>query len=420
MKSIQEVGLRAVVAARGNSPWKRAIAIPAMALVMAACGGSDKAAIPAKSADGTAKSASGASAPAGAMADAKAAPVLLLAAEDILTVGAGVDAEGGPVITGSLQPERRADLRAEVAAVVVQIAKDNGDAVRRGELLVRLDDGAIRESLVSAQASATAAQQAYEQGERTVARLKSLRAEGMTSMQALEDAEVRRNAAQSEMAAARSRVATAQQQLRRTEVRAPFDGVVADRKASVGDTAQIGKELLKVLDPTTMRFEGLVSADRVAQVKAGQTVRFRVHGIDGEYVGAVKRVDATADAVTRQAKVSVAFTGNGAVAAPRVAGLYAEGRIDAGAPAGNAALSLPDSAVVRVGGNAFVWRVVTDRVTKVAVQLGARDARTGDWPVMGGVAVGDQLLRHPGSTLTEGQKIERKAATTAAAASAAR
>jgi membrane fusion protein, multidrug efflux system len=420
MKSNQTVGLRAVAEPRGLSPWKLVVAIPAIALVMAACGGGDKAASPAKSADGTAKSASGASASAGVPSNAKAAPVLLLAAEDVLTVGAGANAEGGPVITGSLQPERRADLRAEVAAVVVQIAKDNGDAVRRGELLVRLDDGAIRESLVSAQASATAAQQAYEQGERTVARLKSLRAEGMTSMQALEDAEVRRNAAQSEMAAARSRVATAQQQLRRTEVRAPFDGVVADRKASVGDTAQIGKELLKVLDPTTMRFEGLVSADRVAQVRAGQTVRFRVHGIDGEYVGAVKRVDATADAVTRQAKVSVAFAGNGAVAAPRVAGLYAEGRIDAGTPVGTAALSLPDSAVVRVGSNAFVWRVLADRVTKVAVQLGTRDERTGDWPVIGGVAPGDQLLRHPGSTLSEGQKIERKAAATAAAASAAR
>jgi membrane fusion protein, multidrug efflux system len=379
--------------------------------VLAACGKKDKA----EEAKDAAKAPAAAASMAGngAPDDGKAV-VLLVSPEDVFTVGGPASAaDGGPVITGSLQPEKRADLRAEAAAVVVQIAKDNGDAVKRGELLVRLDDASIRESLVSAQASATAAQQAYEQGERTVARLKSLRAEGMTSMQALEDAEVRRNSAQSELAASRSRVATAQQQLRRTEVRAPFDGVVADRKASVGDTAQVGKELLKVMDPSTMRFEGLVSVDRLAQVKLGQAVRFRVNGVEGEFTGAVKRVDATADATTRQAKVTVAF-GAGA-AAPRVAGLYAEGRIEGGGAATGAAVSLPDSAIARTGDNTFVWRLKDNRVNKVAVKLGARDARSGDWPLTSGVAAGEQLLRHATSTLVDGQRVDPKAAAVSAA-----
>ena len=68
---------------------------------------------------------------------------------------------------------------------------------------------------------------------------------------------------------------TARQQLERTEVRAPFDGIVSDRKVSAGDTAQVGKELLKVIDPTSLRFEGLVSADSIGEVKAGQHVWFR-------------------------------------------------------------------------------------------------------------------------------------------------
>ena len=85
-------------------------------------------------------------------------------------------AGGGPVITGSVQPEKRADLRAEVSAVVMQVLKDNGEAVKRGDLLVRLDDTAIRESLQSADASARAAAQAFEQAERQVQRLKTLQA----------------------------------------------------------------------------------------------------------------------------------------------------------------------------------------------------------------------------------------------------
>ena len=50
----------------------------------------------------------------------------------------------------------------------------------------------------------------------------------------------------------------ARQQMQRTEVRAPFEGIVSERKVSAGDTAQIGKELLKVIDPTSMRFEAMI------------------------------------------------------------------------------------------------------------------------------------------------------------------
>ena len=164
---------------------------------------------------------------------------LLLSAEDLMQLGMKTLASG-PIITGSILPEKRADLRAEVAAVVVQVYKDNGETVRAGDLLLRLDDTAIRDSLGSAEEALRASTQAFEQAERQVQRQKTLQAQGMTSTQALEDAEVRRNNAQSDLVAARSRVVSARQQLQRTSVRAPFDGVVSERKASAGDTALIG------------------------------------------------------------------------------------------------------------------------------------------------------------------------------------
>jgi len=104
----------------------------------------------------------------------------------------------------------------------------------------------------------------------------------------VEDVEIRRNTAQSDREAARSRVVTARQMLERTEVRAPFDGIVSDRKVSAGDTAQVGKELLKVIDPSSLRFEGFVSADSVGEVKTGQHVWFHVHGFnDREFTGVI-------------------------------------------------------------------------------------------------------------------------------------
>jgi len=346
---------------------------------------------------------------------AAASAPLLIAPEDVRTVGSGAASQGA-VITGSLQPARRADLRAEVPAVVMAVLKENGEAVKAGDLLVRLDDTSIRDSLMSAEESQRALTQAFEQAERQVQRLRTLQAQGMSSIQALEDAEVRRNNTQSDLVAAKARVVAARQQLRRTEVRAPFDGVVSERKVSAGDTAQVGKELVKVIDPRSMRFEGLVSADRMQEVALGRDVRFRVNGYPNvEFAGKVRRVDAAANATTRQLEVLVEFADE---RVPRIAGLYAEGRIAAG---GSAAPALPEASVVRVGDQAYVWRVdaQAQRIARVPVQLGERDARRGEYPLRGGLAEGDRILRNPGATLVDGQKVEFAAAPAQGASAAA-
>jgi RND family efflux transporter MFP subunit len=354
---------------------------------------------------------------AGGPAAAASAPAatLLFAPEDGRIVGLQAHASG-PVITGSVEPERRADLRAEVSAVVLQVLKENGEPVHKGDLLVRLDDTSIRDSLRSAEEASRAAAQALDQAQRQLARVKTLQGEGMSSQQALDDAEVRRNSAQSDRVAADSRTVAARQQLARTEVRAPFDGVVSDRKVSAGDTAAVGKELLKVIDPASMRFEGLVSADRMGDIHAGQTVQFRINGFDKtEFTGTVRHVDASADALTRQVAVIVDFAPG---TAPRVAGLYAEGRIAAGA---SQALLLPEGAIVHEGDKAYVWKLAGNALAKVPVTLGERDARLGNVVVSAGIAPGDRVLRTPGSSVTSGQKFElaKPAAPAASSASAA-
>lgn len=332
---------------------------------------------------------------------------LLISPEDTLTVRNSALASG-PSITGSIQPERRADLRAEVSAVVLQVLKENGDAVRRGDLLVRLDDTAIRDSLNSAEAAARAAGQALMQAERQFQRMTTLRGSGMASAQALDEAESRRNNAQSELAAATTRSAQARQQLQRTSARAPFDGIVSDRKVSAGDTAQIGKELLKVVDPTSMRFEGLVSADQIGVVKAGQAVSFRVNGYgEQSFTGKVRRVNPSASATTRQVEVLVDFSDR---TQPKLAGLYAEGRIEAASSSG---LTIPASSLVRDGDKTAAWRVAGDAVRKVSIVIGERDARSGDFVLRSGLEAGDKLLRYPTSTLKDGQKVEMAASATA-------
>lgn len=338
---------------------------------------------------------------------------LLIAAEDLVTLQSGGLA-AGPTITGTVQPERRADLRAEVSAVVLQVLKDNGDSVQRGDLLVRLDDTAIRDSLASAEEAVRAAVQSFDQAERQFQRLKTLRESGMASTQQLEDAEIRRNNGQSDVSAAKTRVVQARQQLERTLARAPFAGIVSERKVSPGDTAQVGKELLKVMDPTSLRFEGLVSADAIGEVKVGQTVIFQVNGYGAqEFSGRVKRINPSANAATRQVEVVVEIATD---KQPRLAGLYAEGRVETSR---KTALVVPALALAREGDKVFAWRVQGGAVQKVAVTLGERDPRRGDYVVLGGVKEGEQLIRNPTSALKEGQKVEMRAAAASAPSAAA-
>ena len=205
-------------------------------------------------------------------------------------------------------------------------------------------------------------------------RMKTLRASGMTSTQALEDAEIRRNNAQSDLSAAKSRAAQARQQLQRTLVRAPFDGIVSERKVSNGDTAQIGKELIKVIDPTSMRFEGLVSADKIGVVKVGQPVLFRINGYPGQdfaarYAESIlpptpsrARWQCWSISTTRNSRAWRACMRKGASRRTTVS-----------------ALMIPDSALVKAGDMTYTWKVKDKALHKV--EFAHRRARRAHGPV---------------------------------------
>lgn len=326
---------------------------------------------------------------------------LLIYPQDIVTLE-GNPVGSGALITGSIQPQRRADLRAEVSAVVLQVLKDNGDAVRRGDVLVRLDDTAIRENLTSAEAVVRAAGQSLEQAEHQLKRLKTLRESGMVTTQQLEETELRRDGARSDQVAAQARLVQARQQLERTFSRAPFDGVVSERKVSRGDTAQPGKELLKVIDLDSLRFEGLVSGDAVHSVRVGQRVNFRVNGYGPqEFVGKVARIDPAANVNTRQVGVLVDFAD---ARQPTLAGLYAEGYLET--DRSSSVLMVPAVVLAHEGDKVFAWRIAGTSLQKVALELGERDPRRGDFVLRSGLSAGDRLLRNPISTLRDGQKVE--------------
>jgi RND family efflux transporter MFP subunit len=296
--------------------------------------------------------------------------------------------------------------------MVIKVHKENGELVRKGDLLVSLDNSVLRDNLNSAEESMRAAAQSFDSAERQYQRIKSLQAQGMVSMQGLEESEIKRNGAQSEFVASKARVAAAKQQLDRTEVRAPFQGVVSARKASAGDTAQIGKELIQVIDPSSMRFEGQVSADQMSNLKVGQRVNFRINGVaqTGDQLGSsgtLKRIDSAANPITRQVSVIVEIKGKDR---PPVVGLFAEGVIETST---KSALMISESSLRREGDKVFAWVLEGNKIAKRNIQLGDRDTRLGEWVVNSGLVAGEKILRNTSSSLKDGQPFAMRADTAA-------
>ena len=119
-----------------------------------------------------------------------------------------------------------------------------------------------------------------------------------------------------------------------------------------------------------------------------------------EFAGKVRRVNPAAHPTTRQVEVLVDFVGD---KQPRLAGLYAEGRLETSS---RASLTLPATAVVRDGDAASAFRLKENKLQKVAVSLSERDARTGDFVVKSGLAEGDVVIRHPTALLKDGQTVQ--------------
>lgn len=325
-------------------------------------------------------------------------PMLLVSADIFTVVATGI--ASGPIISGSLKAKKQADLRAEVPSIVMKVIKDNGDRVEEGDLLVQLDDNTFRQALGSSQEAEHLAQQSFVQAERQLKRLETLSASGAVSRQVIEDAELHRNSTKSELASAHTRVVQDLQQFERTKIRAPFAGIVSNREISNGDTVQIGKALLNVIDPDSIYFEGFISADGVLQVKVGQLVTFHVGGYREQiFAGVVDRINPMADPSTRQVGVQVKIINDNNL----TVGLFAEGHVQTQAVQ---SLSVLNSCLVQEGDKNYVWRIYHGVLNKIEVKLGPRDLQSGNYSILSGLQEGDQVLRHPRGALFEGLSVK--------------
>ncbi|HXH07666.1 MAG TPA: efflux RND transporter periplasmic adaptor subunit [Vicinamibacterales bacterium] len=308
--------------------------------------------------------------------------------------------ESGPIVSGAIAPARSATVRAEVGGSVVAISVDEGEPVRRGQIVARIEARDLEEAHRSAEVAVRAAEQQLAIARSEAARTQALVEGGALAERDLELARNQVAAAESQLAAARAKLAAATQQLADTVVRAPIDGIVSVRSASAGDVVSPGTALVTIIDPSSLRLEAAVPSERVGEIRPGVPVEFEVRGYPGRtFLGRIARLSPAADPATRQVKILVEIPN---VDRRLIAGLYAEGRIKTTV---RQALVVPASAVDETSAKPAVTRIAGGRAERVEVQLGLRDPEREVVEILSGLRPGDQVLVGAARALTPGTPV---------------
>lgn len=336
-----------------------------------------------------------------------AAPVAVqIGNENVVTVSIE-DISTGPLISGTLMPEREATVRAEASGSVLQVTATEGQPVRRGALLARIEDQALSDAYKSSQSAVKSAEQALALAIREAERTATLVKGGALAERELDTARNAVTAAEAELEGARSRAASAAQQIGNLTVRSPIDGVVASRPVNTGDVVSPGTELYRVIDPRSMQLEASVPSEALSTIAIGLPVQFEVRGYPGQtFEGRIERISPTADPVTRQVSIFVTIPNT---AGRLVAGLFAQGRVQQQT---RRALVVPLTAVnADAAKAAWVLKAVDGKAARVPVTLGLRDDQTERVEITSGVAAGDRLLVGSARAITPGTPLSLAAVT---------
>lgn len=317
--------------------------------------------------------------------------------------------------TGKVQPREKVEIKSKVAGQVERVYVDEGQKVKKGQLLLRLDPTDYKRDTARTEADLEQAKIALEYSKLQLDRRKrGLADRGVAQADvdfAENDVEAKKVAvdrAQVELDAARDRLSY-------TEIYSPLSGTIIEKGIQPGEVVTPGvqatfegKALLSVADMSTLIVQVDLNQIDVAKVKLGQSVTLTLDALPG------KKYQAT---ITRIAPASTQPKGKDVDVFPVEAtlvktddaikpGMTADVRIHIETKP--KVLSLPIEAVVKEQGKSYVTRVTAGKdgkqeSKKIEVKTGARNDR--DVEIASGIAEGDKILIKPGSAADNEMKM---------------
>lgn len=313
--------------------------------------------------------------------------MLELAPRDVVVAEARVLARRLP-ISGSLAPLVRTEIRSKVGGEVLEVTRREGQAVRRGEVLVRIDTRS-QDALVASQKAALEKARA----DLGIARLnlenaERLRAKNFIAQNVLDTTRSVHDAAAAGVKLAEAQLRLAEIGLQDAVVRAPFDAVVARRFAEPSEKVSSDAALLELVDLSRMELRAAAPAAEIPAVAPGQLAQVRVDGFaDRIFDARVERINPVTEQGSRQILLYLSIDNtDGALRG----GMFAQGElvIEQGSPV----LAIPAAAVHSEAGIDYAFAIENGVVVRRQLTLGARGGTEGYVEVRAGVQAGTMLL----------------------------
>lgn len=332
----------------------------------------------------------------------KAQAPLQLATGEVLTVRRQTLPLGVPV-SGSLRAVDSAMIKARVGGELQGLTLREGDGVKAGQEIARIDPTEARARLRQAEQQADAAKSQVDINQRQHANNRALVDQGFISPTALVASQASLEAAQANHQAAVSAGEVARKALEDTVLRSPITGLIAQRLAQPGERVAVDTRIIEVVNLSRLELEALLSPTDSLAVRVGQQAQLTIEGTAAPMPATLVRISPTAQAGSRTVPVYLRVEQSAGNTHLRQ-GLFVQGTL----ATGNAeVLAVPLDAVRTDKPTPYLQILKDGRVAHAEVKTGARSMVQGQtWVAIEGVAEGVPVVTGRIGQLREGTAVE--------------
>lgn len=274
-------------------------------------------------------------------------------------------------VTGQVTPIFQATLSSRIQGMIDKLVVREGEQVVKGQLLLQLDNRDVKAELARARAE-------VDNTKAQLTRMKNLFARDAVSKQEMENAVRAYKVAEANVKAVLA-------QLSYTVVKAPFNGVITEKKVEAGELASPGQPLLKMEDPRQLRLEATVAEGDLKSVSRGDKIPVLVDALGPQVLkGTVSQILPAGDPQTHTFMVKVDLPPTAGLKS----GMFGRFQLDKGA---SQTILVPDSAVLERGELSSVFVVGSDQISRLRLIKAGRQF-DGHIEVLSGINVGERVL----------------------------
>jgi RND family efflux transporter MFP subunit len=335
----------------------------------------------------------------------------------LATVSYTSPSQANAVLTASgyVVAQRKAAVASKGTGRLEYLGVVEGDRVRKGEVIARLEDADIKASLDEAKANLRLFEADLKDGSQTLYRQKSLLDKGLSTQADYDAAEARYNRVLAGIEVAKASVAVAEVALENTRIRAPFDGTVLTKNADVGEivapfaaSASSRAAVVTIADMSSLEVEADVSESNIERITIKQECEITLDAYpDRRYQGFVNKIVPTADRAKATVMVKVAFHSYDKLVLPEMSAkvlFLTKGSEAQSAGTSAPVLAVPLSAIVERNGQTFVYGVRDDRAVEIPVVAGRTLGMFRE--IKSGLSRGDQVIESIDDRIADGTRVK--------------